>query len=229
MNNDDQQKSETVGTRLRAARLLLGLSQSQVAERAGLSQVSIQHLESGRNENSRHLVSVAKAVGVRPEWLFTGANPMVEGPISVQRPPADPYAVIDLLTATFSSRNGPGDESEVSAGLAFKKSWLKREGLDASNLRVIYAPDDSNEPTMSAGDALLVDRSQLEPRNGKLFAVMTPGDDIIIKRLVSDLFGGWIVSSDNPDKGRYPELKLSGEALSSINILGQVLWRGGKI
>lgn len=229
MNIDDQRKPETVGSRLKAARLLLGLSQSQVADRAGLSQVSIQHLESGRNENSRHLVNVAKAVGVRPEWLFTGANPMVEGPISIPRPSPDPYVVVDLLTATFSSANGPDSDNEVSRGLAFKKSWLKREGFAPENLRIIYAPDDSNEPTMSAGDALLIDRSQLEPRNGKLFAVMTPGDDIIIKRLVSDLFGGWIVSSDNPDKARYPELKLSGDALKSLNILGQVLWRGGKL
>lgn len=229
MNEEDKSSSKTIGQRLRAARLLLGLSQAHVAEKAGLSQVSIQHLESGRNENSKHLVSLAKAVGVRPEWLLTGDHPMVSGPISISRPPTDLYVVVDPLTSKFSDGNGQDDTSEVSRGLAFKRTWLDREGLKTENLRIIYAPDRSNEPAVSENDALLVDRSQIEPRNGKMYGIITPEGDVIIKRLISDLAGGWVAASDHPDKSRYPDMKLSKESLEALNIVGLVVWRGGKM
>jgi transcriptional regulator with XRE-family HTH domain len=226
MEKSDDEKSNSVGSRLRAARLLLGLSQKQVAEKAGLSQVSIQHLESGRNENSRHLVNVAQAVGVRPEWLLTGVNPMVSGPIAVARP-ASPglHVVIEPLTATFSSE----DESEVTPGLPFSYEWLDRQGLDPANLRVVWAEDNSNFPTVSRGDSLLIDRTQVEPRNGQMYAILTPSDDVVVRRLIHDFHGGWSLVPDNRGNPRFPDFQLSDDALKTLNILGIVVWRGGMV
>lgn len=41
-----------------------------------MSQSTIQNIESKRNRSSGSLVQIADALGVRPEWLATGQEPM---------------------------------------------------------------------------------------------------------------------------------------------------------
>ncbi|MNF13818.1 Peptidase S24-like protein [compost metagenome] len=65
--------------------------------------------------------------------------------------------------------------------------------LNADHLRVIYNQGDSNWPTLSDGEVLLVDVSRLEPSNGKMFAMYDPDDEVIIKRLIRDMSGGWVI------------------------------------
>ena len=228
---NDSENENTIGQRLRTARLLIGLSQAQVAEKIGVSQTSIQHLESGRNQNSRHLVMLAEAVGVRPEWLMSGRHPMLKDAPDTPRPPSDKdFAVIPQFTARGASGAGYlNDHVEVTGGLAFKRTWLARENLKEGDLRVIYNSGNSNEPTLSDGEVLLIDVAKKEPRNGKMFAILTADGEVIIKRMISDLAGGWLVRSDNPDKSRYPDLAVSEESIAAIEIIGQVVWRGGRM
>ena len=67
-----QTNNESLKDRIYAKRTELNLSQQQLAERAHVSQVTIQHLESGRNATSKRLVDIAKALGVSAEWLMSG-------------------------------------------------------------------------------------------------------------------------------------------------------------
>lgn len=59
--------------RLRAERERAGLSQTKLARICGLSGTTISCIECGKNFFSeRVLVSVSRALGVRPEWLRSG-------------------------------------------------------------------------------------------------------------------------------------------------------------
>jgi transcriptional regulator with XRE-family HTH domain len=58
--------------RLRAARLALGMTQAQLARKAGLSVSTIRDLESGKNRATTRLLQIAKALRVNPAWLETG-------------------------------------------------------------------------------------------------------------------------------------------------------------
>lgn len=230
MNNQiDEDEHQSVGQRLKAARLLIGLSQLQVAEKAGVSQVSIQHLETGRNQNSRHLVSIATAIGVRPEWLMTGKHPMLSGPISVPRSPSEKdYALIPQYKARGACGDGYlNDHVEVTEGLVFKKDWLTKMKVKPENLHVIYAEGDSMEPYVFDGDVVLFDASQVEPRDRQAYVIRRPDGGISIKRLTQQLTGGWLIRSDNSDKAKYPDELVSPEALHEIPVLGKVIWRGG--
>lgn len=70
----------TIGERLRLAREKRGLTQAQLANRVRvqLTQGTIGHIESGRNENSRYIVWIAAALNVRAEWLLTGQGEMFD-------------------------------------------------------------------------------------------------------------------------------------------------------
>ena len=61
---------EFIGNRIRIARTMAGLSQAELAEKAGLSNLSIVRYEKGeRSIEALHLLCIAKATGVTTDWL----------------------------------------------------------------------------------------------------------------------------------------------------------------
>ena len=86
----------SIGERLFIARKKRGLSQDALARLLDppLSQGAIAHIESGRNESSRHLVWIAAALQIRAEWLVTGEGEMFEA--AWPWPDTPRYVVADL-------------------------------------------------------------------------------------------------------------------------------------
>jgi len=75
---------KTVGDRVRERRLALKLSQPQLAKKAGgISYQAIQQLEAGGG--TKHLVTIARALGVSAEWLQDGSGPTPSGRIAPSR------------------------------------------------------------------------------------------------------------------------------------------------
>ena len=66
--------ANSLGERVKERRRALGLSQPQLAKKVGgITYQAIQQLEAGGG--SRHLVPIARALGVTAEWLQDGAGP----------------------------------------------------------------------------------------------------------------------------------------------------------
>lgn len=66
----------TLAQRLKMAMEEGGFTQASLAEAAGISQPSIWKIAAGRSQGSVKLVDIAKALGVRPEWLADGTGDM---------------------------------------------------------------------------------------------------------------------------------------------------------
>ncbi len=79
---------KTIAERLKQAREDLGLSQEQVAERAGVSQGTIGNIESGTRKSPRELLAIAAAVKVSPEWLKSGKGERLPASGSGAPPPS---------------------------------------------------------------------------------------------------------------------------------------------
>jgi transcriptional regulator with XRE-family HTH domain len=69
----------TIGSRLAQAREEKGWSQQDLAEKSGVSQTTISHIESGRNNSSKHLPRLAKTCGVQTDWLAANEGPKYPG------------------------------------------------------------------------------------------------------------------------------------------------------
>ncbi len=70
----------TYGERLRLARNHAGLSQQQLADKAGCSQPNVSVAENSATiTGSEFTVQFAKACGVRPEWLAMEQGEMIDG------------------------------------------------------------------------------------------------------------------------------------------------------
>lgn len=68
----------TLGARLRQARKHAKLTQESLATRSGVSQQLISSLERDKQDSTVFVVELATACGVRPQWLASGEEPMVE-------------------------------------------------------------------------------------------------------------------------------------------------------
>ena len=70
-----------IGPVIRAARLAAGLSQSELAARAGMTQASISLIESGSDVRVSRLQQVAGALDLVPMLVPRKASGLVEGVI----------------------------------------------------------------------------------------------------------------------------------------------------
>ena len=76
--------AKSVGDRVRERRLALKLSQPQLAKKAGgITYQAIQQLEAGGG--TKHLVAIARALGVSAEWLQDGSGPAPSGKLLPSR------------------------------------------------------------------------------------------------------------------------------------------------
>jgi transcriptional regulator with XRE-family HTH domain len=72
-DSDHDSERAAFGARVRALRLQKGLSQEQLAERAGLHRTYVSSLERGqRNVGLDNIHIIARALDVHPSQLFEG-------------------------------------------------------------------------------------------------------------------------------------------------------------
>lgn len=172
-------------------RTQLEMSQQALAEKAGVSQVTIQHLESGRNETSKKLVEIARALNVSAEWLANGGDDLgrgreTRGNVSMIEQPnmMFRYPVISWVAAGAWSEAvepfppGFSDRYEMSEydakGPAF---WLEVKGDSMTS---------ANGQSVPEGTFILVD-TEAHVQPGKLvIAKLADSNEATFKKLVED-------------------------------------------
>ena len=90
-----QAAAKSVGDRVRERRHALGLSQPQLAKKVGgITYQAIQQLEGGGG--SRHLVPIARALGVTAEWLQDGVGPSPSKAVALRPGSTDKLRVLGM-------------------------------------------------------------------------------------------------------------------------------------
>ncbi|MDE8654119.1 S24 family peptidase [Novosphingobium album (ex Liu et al. 2023)] len=131
---------------------------------------------------------------------------------------------IDVPRLALDASAGPGaaaDEELVVGTLRFSARWLREQGLEPSALSAIAVQGDSMEPTLRDGDEILVDSRRRPLRDG--IHVVRLGDALLVKRLETARFGRIALLSDNP---AYRPIECD---VSEVEIIGRVVWKGGRI
>ena len=83
---------------------------------------------------------------------------------------------------------------------------------------------DSMAWTIKSGGVVGVIRRNFDFVSGEVYAVRLPYEGLSIKRVIVDATSGeYIIRSDNPDKEKYPDRRLSITEYADI-ILGRVVW-----
>jgi len=136
------------------------------------------------------------------------------------------FAMLPLYDVRASAGHGAwNDEERISKTLAFRRDWLRAElSSRIADLILVYAAGDSMEPTISSGDVVMVDRGQLDVRDG--IYVWQADGALLIKRLQRLGAGQVRVLSDNP---RFPAYEADLAEIAGPAIVGRAVWAGVKL
>ena len=86
-----------VGARIRFRRNLLGISQTEMADRIGVTFQQVQKYERGINRiGASRLIKICDVLQISPEWLFDGAPGIANAPAR-----NEPARGIDAALAAF--------------------------------------------------------------------------------------------------------------------------------
>ena len=138
--------AKNLGDRVKERRRALGLSQPQLAKKVGgITYQAIQQLENGGG--SRHLVGIARALGVTAEWLQDGVGPSPAKAVAARPGSADKLKVLGMAECGadgWSLWNGDViDLIERPAGL-----------IGVPNAYAVYVVGASMEPRYHPGEVV---------------------------------------------------------------------------
>lgn len=222
----------SIAKRLLDARIKAGMSQADLAEKVGVSQQSIQKIESGQTSAPRRIEDIAKAVNISAQWLQFGARDEngkrtefeVKEWEDVSYNADNEFVDIPVLDIELSAGGGANAEVIESEEYTypFRRDELRKHGVSASNARIVTIIGNSLYPVLNSGDKVAVDISKKDIKDGDLYAIRD-GVLLRVKILVYRPDGGIIIRSFNRDE--YPDEQLPrNEAAARVHVIGRVFW-----
>lgn len=120
---------------------------------------------------------------------------------------------------------GAGASLETSDAIvgyyAFRTDFLGREHISERHSVLMDIRGDSMEPTLKDGDTVLIDQTEKDILDGRIY-VVTLGDELRVKR-VQKGWDGIVLTSDNP---RYSDIHIAARDLEAFKVHGRVRWVG---
>ncbi|PHI32747.1 phage repressor protein C [Budvicia aquatica] len=228
----------TLAQRLRIAMAEVGITQSSLAEKIGVSQATIQKIVTGRTLRTAFLLPIAKALNIRPEWLAEGVGEMRETSIK-QRDGVPMSELVEIPIITWDSSDPlENDEVEIpfyksielAAGngrcvnedyngfkLRFSKATLRRYGAEAKYAAAFPVSGDSMAPVIPNGSTVTIDRNHTKIVDGGIYVIEQ--DELFRVKLLYRQPGGKLIirsynSSEFPDETA---------DIDTVKIIGRVI------
>lgn len=173
---------KTIAERLRYARELKGWRQAQLAVAADVSQGTIGNIESGARQSKGSLPKIAKALGVRHDWLADGegemlpsggkteASNVIPAPIGTRRVPLISYVQAGCWTEA-------SDAATVGEGFEYLLTDLELSG----SAFALEIQGESMLPRFVPGDRVIVD-PEVCPQPGDFVVAMNGGQEATFKK-----------------------------------------------
>ncbi len=210
-----------------------GTNPSRFAKENGFSVNAVRYiLTEGRAPNSRQLAKICAALDLefyvgpsrlpaRNQLSASKLAEELENLASAARRLSTTKTTSGLVLAprySVQASAGGGsmvDEEAISGYLGFSKQWLKNKGLIEDMLAVIEVYGDSMEPTLYAGDVVLLDLSEQPLRSNEIYTLRQ--DDVLIIKRLQRQDDQWMITSDNI---LYPVESLNEE----YTVVGRAAW-----
>ena len=200
------------------------------ASKIEVSEGTLRRILKGEDPKLSVVEKISTQANVNFNWLVKGIS---EGISKVN----NDYACITVDMAEFSEDYTliPGYHVSVSTGhgslnydtpveqqLAFRSKWIEFRKLNVCDLAVVFAHGDSMEPTIHNSNALLVDMSDTQLKDGSIY-VLRFGEELYGKRLQKRFDGSVRLMSDNKE---YDDQIVRQDELEQLAIIGKVVWIG---
>lgn len=211
-------------------------SQAALARACGVKAPSVSGWLSGETKNleATNLLAAAKFLGVSADWLANGTGSMTPAGNAAptryriaESNDADDGKAIELSQIRGSCGGGSVSwDEEQRQPLIKESSWFRRYNIKPEFALAVWADGDSMADFIVDGDIAIFDKKKTTPKSGCIFLIDHP-DGLRIKRLRRDIDGSWILESDNRDKHRFPDERVSIDQADLLKIVGQFVYRQG--
>lgn len=137
------------------------------------------------------------------------------------KPPGD---WVDIPRLPLEASAGPGAVGAAEIpfdAFRFSRRWLREQRLEAGMLSSIRVMGDSMDPILRDGDEILVDRTPRPFREG--IHVVRLGEALHVKLLQAVPPDGLRLISKNP---AYEPVEV---LMADVDVVGRVVWKGGRI
>ena len=137
---------------------------------------------------------------------------------------ASPSEWVDVPRLPLEASAGPGSVSAAEIpfdAFRFSRRWLREQGLEPAMLSSIRVMGDSMDPLLRDGDEILVDRTPRAFREG--VHVVRLGEALHVKLLQAVPPERMRLISKNP---AYETVEVG---MSDVDVVGRVVWKGGRL
>ena len=221
---------DTLGKRIRMARG--PKSQEDFAKTLGISKGSLGFYERDENlPNSDVVLKICSEGDCSIEWLLTGKylgdelGPSYvvrsDGPLEIIEAEKTGIVMIPMVEAKLSAGHGSFETNDKSdRKYSFREDFLRRKG-NLQTMVLMRVSGDSMEPEIKDGDVVLLDKSQLSPLPGRIYAVGV--EDMVYLKRVDAKPGKLILYSDNT---AYEPLEIDTrcDMENQARIIGRAIW-----
>lgn len=222
-------------TRIKAARKHAGLTQAELASRAGVTQASISDLERGKSASSSFTATLAKACRVSALWLETGEGQMVpdmrnpDGSLNLDKP-WDDLGSSHLNVAPAQESHRKDKEypliSWVAAGCwqeacdnfhpGDAEQWIASDANAGPHGYWLTVKGPSMQPTFMEGSRILVKPEGFDLVSGKFYiAKLMDTGETTFKQYIRDGGIGFL----QPLNSAFPIMQIT----DNVQIIGQVV------
>ena len=234
----------TIADRIREAIDDSGQSQSAIARAIGVTPQAITKAMKFGHLAKHHVGNFCRFTGVNEAWLLEGVPPKIRQPgaasegravdqarrgsdreLNEDDPVSTEFVGVRRLKIKISAGvTGYTVDYEIKdePPIFFREDWVASRRLSADDLVGLKVSGASMEPGLYDGDSVVINTRDIEPRDGEVFAVNYEGE-LVIKRLKRD-GGDWWLASDNTDKRRYPDKRVS----EGVILLGRVVHKSSE-
>ncbi|PWF25032.1 LexA family protein [Corticimicrobacter populi] len=219
--------SKPIGSRLRQRRTELGLSQQALASASGVSQGLIGQIESGINKGTKHILQIAAALQVAPEWLLSGGDDPPYISESDQNANSNVSAGPDLrgnVPLISSVQAGAWTEIAHTFRPSDAELWLPcpvKHGPRTFCLRVEgeSMKNPGSKPSYDPGDIIFVDPDVCASPGSRVVVKLDDQDKATFKQYMEE-DGRKLLKALNPDwKPRY--IEINGNATICGVVIGK--------
>lgn len=213
----------------------------------GVSVKSVERWKAGKEPSFKGILRLARHANVSLEWLSTGYGSHIprgvpaleardqralkEGTFHNKAPEElealsqanmQGFVALPVMSLSASAGGGAAVVSEHQTGVInFDRDWLYNTlRLNPAHLFTMPTVGESMEPTIKAGEFLLVSRAEEHTALGDGIYIIRLEGDILVKRLQRIPGGKLLISSDNPAYKPY-EIKVNDGI--DFSILGKVM------
>ncbi|MBW2604769.1 MAG: helix-turn-helix domain-containing protein [Deltaproteobacteria bacterium] len=191
-------------------------SQTELASALNINRSAITQARKKNSIPDKWILKLYRTFGLNPDWIETGSGRTFLNPSD---PNDSLFKNVPKVNARLSAGGGSFEVgSEIKGYYGFRKDWLTTKGsINKMVLMDIFGT--SMEPEIKDGDTVLIDESQKNILAGAIYAVGID-DTIMVKRLEKHP-NKLVLRSDNKE---YSPIYLQGSEISSIRIIGKVIW-----